>query len=111
MACAACHARGTAPSGKYHFPAGYVPGADLGDDFMPASNRDGETNGQALRREFREWKKKREQGEVPSCDVGAVPGFSPRVKRVRRGPLQSVLVATEWASAMPSMRAMMRLQW
>ena len=63
MACVARHARGTNPSGEYNFPAGYVAG---------------ETNGQVLRREFREWKKKREQGEVPACEVCAIPGISQR---------------------------------
>lgn len=69
MICAACHVRGQDNSGDYYFPVGYVPGEDLGLYYRPMEVPEGETNSQAILREFAKWKSDRESNTKVRCEV------------------------------------------
>ena len=74
MICAACHVRGTDPTGIYSFPVGFAPGDDLGPHYVPTGKTEDESNSQAILRSFVEWKKRRERGVPSKCEVCGIPG-------------------------------------
>jgi hypothetical protein len=69
LICAACHVRGTDVTGTYQFAVGYAPGGKLEDHYVPLKTFDGEGRKESLLRQYREWKRRAERGEPPTCDV------------------------------------------
>ncbi len=89
MICAACHVRGTDPTGTYRFPVGYVPGDDLAQHYVPARKEEGETDAQAILRAFARWKKKREEGAQVKCEVCGIPGISEEADETKVGSMMA----------------------
>ncbi len=72
MICAACHVRGTDPSGEYYFPIGFVPGGDLTPllnvTVKESEKVAGEENRATILRFLRKWKKDIEASARGVCD-------------------------------------------
>jgi len=70
MVCAACHVRGTDPSGEYYFPIGFIPGMDLSPLLVvnEKDRRSGEDSTTSIIRVFKEWKKTIEENARGRCD-------------------------------------------
>ncbi len=74
MVCAACHVRGQDLTATYYFPVGFTPGQDLGEFYVPGDKAEGETNRQAIVRNFNKWKDDRATRTKTRCEVCGIFG-------------------------------------
>jgi hypothetical protein len=74
MICSSCHVRGQDPAGTYYYPVGYIPGADLSEYYVPLEKAEGESNRDALKRLFGDWKDKMLNSSRAKCEVCGIGG-------------------------------------
>lgn len=80
MICASCHVRGLDNTGEYYFPIGFLPGSNLADHYTPVDKMENETNTQAIKRIYEEWKSDHEGAARTRCEVCGIRGSKERMQ-------------------------------